>query len=73
MLPYATALLLSVEPSGRALVLTVPARGLFGGGVAALITLLSATWGLAAVVWVSGALIATTPLFVWLSIRASRR
>lgn len=72
MQPYATALLLAVDPSGRALMLSVPVRGLIGAGIAALVTALSARWGLDAVVWVSGLLLVTTPLFAWMTVKAQR-
>ena len=72
MLPYATALLLAVDPSGRALVLSVPVRGLLGAGIAALVTWLSARFGLDAVAAVSAALLAATPVLSWLTVRAQR-
>ena len=72
MQPYATALLLAVDPTGRALVLSVPVRGLLGAGIAALVTGMSARWGLDAVVWVAALLVMTTPLFARLAVRAQR-
>lgn len=72
MQPYATALLLAVDPTGRALMLSVPARGLLGAGISAAVTAASVRYGLVAVVWASVGLIALAPPLAWFATRAAR-